>query len=61
MYQDSLLLTKRIFSSLPPFEDPQDSKGISLSKSDIETPTSDILIKKKKILGIFPLHTLVLT
>lgn len=61
MYQDSLLLTKRIFSSLPAFEDPQDSKGFSLSKSDADTPTGDILIKKKKILGIFPLLPFVLT
>jgi len=53
-YQDTQLLSKRIFSNLGAWEDTQDSKSFNLSKNEQEGLINDVLIKKKKILGIFP-------
>jgi len=53
-YQDTQILSKRIFSNLGAWEEPQDTKTFNLSKNEQEGLINDVLIKKKKILGIFP-------
>ncbi len=53
-YQDTQILSKRLFSNLGAWEDTQDSKSLSSTKNEQETLINDTLIKKKKMLGIFP-------
>jgi len=53
-YQDTQILSKRIFSNLGVWEESQDSKTSKTSKNEQEALINDTLIKKKKILGIFP-------
>ncbi len=53
-YQDTQILSKRIFSNLGVWEESQDSKTSKITKNEQEALINDTLIKKKKILGIFP-------
>ena len=53
-YQDTQILSKRIFSNLGVWEDSQDPKISKTAKNEQEALINDTLIKKKKILGIFP-------
>lgn len=49
-YQDTQILSKRIFSNLGVWEESQDSKTSKTSKNEQEALINDTLIKKKKIL-----------
>lgn len=53
-YQDTQILSKRIFSTLGLSDDSQEPKSFSVAKKDQEGVINDILIKKKKMFGIFP-------
>ena len=52
-YQDTQLLSKRIFSNLRAWEDSHDSKFGTLTKTDQEAMINDTLVKKKKLFGRF--------